>query len=83
MVNSKVRRCSTQLCDSAFWAYQQKVPTSSFVKGNFPFSPYSSLHPTPTPGQQPAISVFMKPDLIIYIQKFSYTKFHKSRHQVS
>lgn len=83
MVNSKVRHCSTQFCDSASWAYQQKVPTISFLKGNFPFSPYSSLHPTPTSGHQPAIGVFIKPDLIIYIQKFSYTKHHESQRQDS
>lgn len=77
MVNPKVKPCSAQLCDSVSWAYQQKVPTISFLKGNFPFSPYRSLHPTPTPGQQPAIGIFIKPDLIIYIRKFSYTKYHE------
>lgn len=76
MVNSKVKPCSAQLCNSVPWEYQQKVPTISLLKGNFPFSPYRSLHPTPTPGQQPAIGIFIKPDLIIYIQKFSYTKYH-------
>lgn len=33
---------------------------------------------TPTLGQWPAIGIFIKPDLIIYIQKFSYLKCHES-----